>query len=102
MGQHRCHPGFARPTNRGEVADDRDSPQLDFTQNRAEHDGILGEACEYLMRHFTTQSPSSGATGRNELSLSQMDQLILLSGSGVTDSQSVGRQTDARSVGRAR
>src|SRR3990170_7595629 len=35
------------------------SPQLDFSQNRAEHDDILGDASEYLMRHFATQSGKS-------------------------------------------
>jgi type I restriction enzyme M protein len=35
------------------------SPQLDFTQNRAEHDDILGDAYEYLMRHFATESGKS-------------------------------------------
>src|SRR5258708_12967488 len=27
-------------------------PQLDFSQNRAEHDDILGDPYAYLMRHF--------------------------------------------------
>jgi type I restriction enzyme M protein len=35
------------------------SHQLDFSQNRAEHDDILGDAYEYLMRHFATQSGKS-------------------------------------------
>jgi type I restriction enzyme M protein len=35
------------------------SPQLDFTRNRAEHDDILGDAYEYLMRHFATESGKS-------------------------------------------
>ena len=34
-------------------------PKLDFAQNRAEHDDILGDAYEYLMRHFATQSGKS-------------------------------------------
>ena len=34
-------------------------PELDFTKNRAEHDDILGDAYEYLMRHFATQSGKS-------------------------------------------
>ena len=34
-------------------------PQLDFSSNRAEHDDILGDAYEYLMRHFATQSGKS-------------------------------------------
>lgn len=35
------------------------SPDLDFSKNRAEHDDILGDAYEYLMRHFATQSGRS-------------------------------------------
>jgi N-6 DNA Methylase len=37
----------------------RTSSELDFSQNRAEHDDILGDAYEYLMRHFATQSGKS-------------------------------------------
>jgi type I restriction enzyme M protein len=32
---------------------------LDFSQNRAENDDILGDAYEYLMRHFASQSGKS-------------------------------------------
>ena len=35
------------------------SPDLDFSRNRAEHDDILGDAYEYLMRHFATESGKS-------------------------------------------
>src|SRR5438552_2180229 len=35
------------------------NPALDFSQNRAEHDDILGDAYEYLMRHFATESGKS-------------------------------------------
>ncbi len=31
-------------------------PELDFSQNRAEHNDILGDTYEYLMRHFATES----------------------------------------------
>ena len=34
-------------------------PELDFSQQRAEHDDILGDAYEYLMRHFATESGKS-------------------------------------------
>ena len=34
-------------------------PELDFSQNRAEHEDILGDAYEYLMRHFATESGKS-------------------------------------------
>ena len=35
------------------------TPALDFSQNRAEHDDILGDAYEYLMTHFATESGKS-------------------------------------------
>ena len=36
-----------------------ENPVLDFSKNRAEHDDILGDAYEYLMRHFATESGKS-------------------------------------------
>jgi len=36
-----------------------DSPNLDFSANRAEGDDLLGDAYEYLMRHFATESGKS-------------------------------------------
>lgn len=36
-----------------------ENPSLDFSHNRAENDDILGDAYEYLMRHFATQSGKS-------------------------------------------
>jgi type I restriction-modification system DNA methylase subunit len=33
-----------------------ENPALDFSKNRAENDDILGDAYEYLMRHFATES----------------------------------------------
>lgn len=35
------------------------NPELDFSKNRAEGDDILGDAYEYLMRHFATESGKS-------------------------------------------
>jgi type I restriction enzyme M protein len=34
-------------------------PELDFSSNRAEGDDLLGDAYEYLMRHFATESGKS-------------------------------------------
>ena len=34
-------------------------PELNFSKNRADHDDILGDAYEYLMRHFATESGKS-------------------------------------------
>ena len=36
-----------------------EKPELDFSKNRAEHDDILGDAYEYLMRHFASESGKS-------------------------------------------
>ena len=36
-----------------------ENPDLDFSGNRADHDDILGDAYEYLMRHFATESGKS-------------------------------------------
>lgn len=62
-------PDFNDPNKLGEGQDmvDRLSrligvfqkPELDFSSNRAEHDDILGDAYEYLMRHFATDSGKS-------------------------------------------
>jgi type I restriction enzyme M protein len=36
-----------------------EDPALDFSKNRAENDDILGDAYEFLMRHFATESGKS-------------------------------------------
>ncbi len=36
-----------------------ENPALDFSKNRAENDDILGDAYEYLMQHFATESGKS-------------------------------------------
>jgi type I restriction enzyme M protein len=36
-----------------------ENPELDFSKNRADGDDILGDAYEYLMRHFATESGKS-------------------------------------------
>ena len=36
-----------------------ENPALDFSKNRADGDDILGDAYEYLMRHFATESGKS-------------------------------------------
>src|SRR4026208_1515704 len=45
-----------RLTNRVAIFE---NPALDFSKNRAEGDDILGDAYEYLMRHFATESGKS-------------------------------------------
>ena len=51
--------GEARVHRLGNLIAIFNDPKLDFAQNRAEHDDILGDAYEYLMRHFATQSGKS-------------------------------------------
>jgi type I restriction enzyme M protein len=36
-----------------------EDPSLDFSKNRAEGDDLLGDAYEYLMRHFATEAGKS-------------------------------------------
>ena len=36
-----------------------EKPELDFSKNRADGDDLLGDAYEYLMRHFATESGKS-------------------------------------------
>lgn len=36
-----------------------ENPELDFSKNRADGDDLLGDAYEYLMRHFATESGKS-------------------------------------------
>jgi type I restriction enzyme M protein len=62
-------PDFANPDKLGSGADMVkklsnliaifENPSLDFRGNRAEGDDILGDAYEYLMRHFATESGKS-------------------------------------------
>lgn len=51
--------GEARVQRLGNLIAIFENPALDFSQNRAEHDDILGDAYEFLMRHFATQSGKS-------------------------------------------
>jgi type I restriction enzyme M protein len=51
--------GEARMHRLGNLIAIFNDPKLNFAQNRAEHDDILGDAYEYLMRHFATQSGKS-------------------------------------------
>ncbi|MCD4794913.1 MAG: type I restriction-modification system subunit M [Bacteroidales bacterium] len=62
-------PNFNDPTKLGDGKEmvDRltnliaifERPELDFSKNKAEGDDILGDAYEYLMRHFATESGKS-------------------------------------------
>ena len=66
---HSDFPDFNDPKKLGEGKERQDkltnlvaifeAPALDFSDNRAEHDDILGDAYEYLMRHFAQDSGKS-------------------------------------------
>lgn len=66
---HSDFPDFNDPKKLGEGKARQDTltnlvsifenPKLDFSDNRAEHDDILGDAYEYLMRHFAQDSGKS-------------------------------------------
>jgi type I restriction enzyme M protein len=58
-----------------------ENPALDFSSNRAEGDDILGDAYEYLMRHFATQSGKSKGQFYTPAEVSRvMAQVIGISG----------------------
>jgi type I restriction enzyme M protein len=52
-------PGKEKVEKLGNLIGIFESPDLDFSKNRAEGDDILGDAYEYLMRHFATESGKS-------------------------------------------
>jgi type I restriction enzyme M protein len=51
--------GSAKVERLGNLIGIFENPVLDFSENRAEHDDILGDAYEYLMRHFASESGKS-------------------------------------------
>lgn len=53
-----------------------DTPDLDFRSNRAEGDDLLGDAYEYLMRHFATESGKSKGQFLNRLETPGSDSLL--------------------------
>jgi type I restriction enzyme M protein len=51
--------GSAKVERLGNLIGIFNKPSLDFSKNRAEHDDILGDAYEYLMRYFASESGKS-------------------------------------------
>ena len=64
-------------------------PELDFSKNRAEHDDILGDAYEYLMRHFATQSGKSKGQFYTPAEISRIMAKVI----GITPENSVAHTT---------
>jgi type I restriction enzyme M protein len=54
-----------------------ENPALDFSKNRAEGDDLLGDAYEYLMRHFATESGKSKGQFYTPAEVSRIIALIL-------------------------
>jgi type I restriction enzyme M protein len=59
MTPNKLGDGAAKVRRLGNLIAIFENPALDFSKNRAENDDILGDAYEYLMRHFATQSGKS-------------------------------------------
>jgi type I restriction enzyme M protein len=62
------------------------NPALDFSNNRADCDDILGDAYEYLMRHFATESGKSKGQFYTPAEVSRVIAEILGVREGVTNS----------------
>lgn len=63
-----------------------ENPALDFSKNRADGDDILGDAYEYLMRHFATESGKSKGQFYTPAEVSRIMAKILGIGDAVTTS----------------
>ena len=67
-----------------------ENPALDFSKNRAEGDDILGDAYEYLMRHFATESGKSKGQFYTPAEVSRiMAQVIGIRQAGTTSATTV-------------
>jgi type I restriction enzyme M protein len=64
-----------------------DTPALDFRSNRAEGDDLLGDAYEYLMRHFATESGKSKGQFYTPAEVSRIMAKVV----GVGDAKSAGQ-----------
>ena len=66
-----------------------DSPNLDFSANRAEGDDLLGDAYEYLMRHFATESGKSKGQFYTPAEVSRVMAKVVGVGSAKSASQTI-------------
>lgn len=66
-----------------------EKPELDFSKNRAEGDDILGDAYEYLMRHFATESGKSKGQFYTPAEVSRIMAMII----GIHDAKSSANTT---------
>src|SRR5438445_11701689 len=65
------------------------SPNLDFSSNRAEGDDLLGDAYEYLMRHFATESGKSKGQFYTPAEVSRVMAKVVGVGSTKNNSQTI-------------
>ena len=65
------------------------NPALDFRSNRAEGDDILGDAYEYLMRHFATESGKSKGQFYTPAEVSRIMARVIGIGSATSASQTI-------------
>ena len=66
-----------------------DNPALDFRSNRAEGDDLLGDAYEYLMRHFATESGKSKGQFYTPAEVSRVMAKVIGVGSAKSASQTI-------------
>ena len=66
-----------------------DNPALDFRGNRAEGDDLLGDAYEYLMRHFATESGKSKGQFYTPAEVSRIMAKVIGIGSAKSASQTI-------------
>ncbi|MEM7536018.1 MAG: N-6 DNA methylase [Chloroflexota bacterium] len=66
-----------------------ENPALDFSKNRADGDDILGDAYEYLMRHFATESGKSKGQFYTPAEVSRVIAQIM----GIREAQTTARTT---------
>lgn len=66
-----------------------DKPELDFRNNRAEGDDLLGDAYEYLMRHFATESGKSKGQFYTPAEVSRIMAKVIGVGSAKSSSQTI-------------
>jgi type I restriction enzyme M protein len=75
-----------------------DTPALDFRGNRAEGDDLLGDAYEYLMRHFATESGKSKGQFYTPAEVSRIMAKVI----GVGERDEASRRSTTRPAARAR
>src|SRR5436305_10506686 len=66
-----------------------DNPALNFRKNRAEGDDLLGDAYEYLMRHFATESGKSKGQFDTPSEVSRIIAKVLGTNKAISQSQTI-------------